>query len=80
MRENGTAIVDPLIWFGADKDNLYIMTRSDSEVFKRIRNNPRVRVAPCTMRGKIVGPGFAAEAPVLRRWPRARKAIERKYR
>ena len=80
MRKNGTAVWTPL-WFGADDDNLYIMTRSDSGKYKRIRNNPRVRVAPCTMRGKIVGPEFAAEARVLpaEEWPRARKAIERKY-
>jgi uncharacterized protein len=80
FRKNGTAIWTPL-WFGEEDDKLYVMTRSDSGKYKRIRNNPQVRVAPCTMRGKITGPKFTAEARVLpaEDWPRARKTIQRKY-
>ncbi|MGH9537065.1 MAG: PPOX class F420-dependent oxidoreductase [Terriglobales bacterium] len=79
-RKNGTTVWTP-VWFGEGDDNLYVMTRSDSGKYKRIKNNPRVRVAPCTIRGKIVGPEFAAEARILptEEWPRARKTIERKY-
>jgi uncharacterized protein len=80
FRKNGTAIWTPL-WFGEAGDNLYVMTRSDSGKYKRIRNNPQVRIAPCTVRGKITGPKFAAEARVLpaEDWPRARKTLQRKY-
>jgi uncharacterized protein len=80
FRKNGTAVSTP-VWFGEEEDKLYIMTRSDSGKYKRIRNNPQVRIAPCTMRGKITGPEFAAEARILpsEDWPRARKTIERKY-
>jgi uncharacterized protein len=58
-----------------------VMTRSDSGKYKRIRNNPKVRIAPCTMRGKITGPEFAATVRMLRPddWPWAHKTIERKY-
>ncbi|SPE44083.1 Pyridoxamine 5'-phosphate oxidase-related, FMN-binding [Candidatus Sulfotelmatobacter sp. SbA7] len=80
FRKAGTAVPTP-VWFGEDTANLYVMTRSDSGKFKRIRNNPQVRVAPCTLRGKVTGPEFSASARILppQDWPRARKTIHRKY-
>ena len=80
FRKNGDPVHTP-VWFGEKDDKLYVMTRSDSGKYKRIRNNPRVGVAPCTMRGKITGPEFAATARMLPSvdWPWARKTIERKY-
>jgi len=80
FRKNGAAIPTP-VWFGEKDGKLYMMTRSDSGKFKRIRNNPQVRVAPCTMRGKVTGPEFAATARILppEDWPRARKTIQQKY-
>jgi hypothetical protein len=41
------------------------MTRSDMGKTKRIRNNPKVRVAPCTIRGKVTGEEFPAKARIL---------------
>jgi PPOX class probable F420-dependent enzyme len=69
------------VWFGEKNDKLYVMTRSDSGKYKRIRNNPQVRVTPCTARGKITGPEFAASARILPEedWPQARETIQRKY-
>jgi uncharacterized protein len=80
FRKNGAAVWTPL-WFGEGDDQLYVMTRSDSGKYKRIRNNPQVRVAPCTMRGNITGPESAGVARILppEDWPRARKTLERKY-
>jgi len=67
--------------FGEKDDKLYVMTRSDSGKYKRIRNNPKVRIAPCTMRGKITGPEFAATVRILppEDWPQASKTVKRKY-
>jgi hypothetical protein len=80
LRKSGIAVYTP-VWFGEDGGKLYVMTRSDSGKYKRIRNNPEVRVAPCTMRGKITGPEFGARARVLPQedWPGARKTLESKY-
>jgi PPOX class probable F420-dependent enzyme len=80
LRKNGIPVPTP-VWFGEKDDKLYVMTRSDSGKYKRIRNNPKVRIAPCTMRGKITGPEVAATARILppEDWPWARKTIERKY-
>ncbi len=80
FRKNGSPVPTP-VWFGEKDDRFYVMTRSDSGKYKRIRNNPKVRIAPCTMRGKITGPESEATARVLPQedWPWARKTIERKY-
>ena len=80
VRRNGDAVHTP-VWFGEKDDKLYVMTRSDSGKCKRVRNNPQVRIEPCTSRGKITGPQFAATARILppEDWPWARKTIERKY-
>ena len=55
FRKSGVKIATP-VWFGEDGDKLYVMTLSDMGKTKRIRNNPQVTVAPCTIRGKVTGP------------------------
>jgi hypothetical protein len=80
FRKNGLAVQTP-VWFAEQDGKIYAMTRNDSGKFKRIRNNPTVRVAPSTIRGKIIGPEFPGQARVLpaEDWPRARKLLEAKY-
>jgi uncharacterized protein len=80
FRKNGAAIPTP-VWFGEANDRLYVMTRTDLGKFKRIHNNPSVRVAPCTIRGKVTGPEFAATARILAEseFSAARATINRKY-
>jgi PPOX class probable F420-dependent enzyme len=79
-RKNGEKVATP-VWFGEDGDNLYVMTRSDMGKTKRIRNNPKVGVAPCTMRGELTGPEFPALARILppEEHSRARETLNRKY-
>ena len=80
FRKNGVGVSTP-VWFGEDAGKLYVMTRSDSGKYKRLRNNPQVRIAPCTMRGKIRGPQFPATVRILppEEWLHAKKTIHRKY-
>jgi len=80
FRKNGDAVHTP-VWFGDKDDKLYVMSRSDSGKYKRIRNSPQVRIASCTARGKITGPEFAATARLLpeKDWIWARQTIHRKY-
>ena len=80
FRKNGQGVKTPL-WFGESGGKLYVMTRNDSWKYKRIRNNPSVEVAPCTIRGAVTGPQFQGTARILPRneWPHARKSITRKY-
>jgi len=80
FRKTGVAVPTPL-WFTEESGKLYFMTRSDSGKYKRIRNNAGVRVAPCTMRGRITGAEFIGTARILPEdeWPAARSALQRKY-
>jgi PPOX class probable F420-dependent enzyme len=80
FRKTGIGVPTP-VWFGEDDGKLYVMTRGDMGKSKRIRNNPQVRVAPCTIRGKVTGPEFLATARILQpeEHQRARQTINRKY-
>jgi uncharacterized protein len=80
FRKTGVAVPTP-VWFGEENNKLYVMSRNDSGKSKRIRNNSRVNIAPCTIRGQITGPEFAATARILPEedWRTARKTIARKY-
>jgi uncharacterized protein len=79
-RKSGAGVATP-VWFGEDDGKLYVMTRSDMGKTKRIRNNPQVSVAPCTMRGTVTGAEIAATARILpaEEHARARETINRKY-
>ena len=63
-RKDGTAVATP-VWFAEDGGVLYIYSLADAGKVKRIRNNPRVRVAPCDMRGKLKGEWVEARARIL---------------
>ncbi len=80
FRKNGAGVATP-VWFGEDGGKLYVMTRSDMGKVKRIRNKPLVRVAPCTIHGKVRGPELAARARILppEEHAHARQTINRKY-
>ncbi len=80
FRKSGTAVYTP-IWFAEDDNKLYFMTSSKLGKHKRIRNHPQVRIAPCTMRGKITGPEFPATVRILppEESARVRRLINAKY-
>lgn len=80
FRKTGVAVLTP-VWFAEQEGKLYVMTRSDSGKYKRLRNNPQVRMAPCTSRGRVTGPDTAGVARVLSPEEafRARQALARKY-
>jgi len=80
FRKNGGGVRTP-VWFGEEGDKLYVMTRSTMGKSKRIRNNPRVTIAPCTVSGKVTGSEFSATARLLppEQFTHARQSINRKY-
>ena len=80
FRKTGAGVATP-VWFGEEDGKLYVMTISKSGKIKRIRNNPHVKVAACTMRGKVTGPEFAATARLLppEDHQHARQSVNRKY-
>jgi len=80
FRKNGVAVPTP-VWFAEENGKLYVMTSSKLGKYKRIRNNATVKIAPCTMRGKITGPEFSATARIMRaeEFAAARRGINAKY-
>jgi hypothetical protein len=80
FRKTGVGVGTP-VWFAESDNKLYVKTRIESGKSKRIRNNPNVRVAPCTIRGKIIGPEFAGRARILspEQSGPAKEAINGKY-
>lgn len=54
FRKNGRGVQTP-VWFVEDEGTLYVRTGDVSGKVKRIRNNPRVRVMPCDVRGRPKG-------------------------
>ena len=79
-RKSGVAVDTP-IWFAEIGDKLYFLTNSKLGKCKRIRNNPQVKIAPCTIRGKITGPEFTATVRIMRpeESGRVRQLIKAKY-
>jgi PPOX class probable F420-dependent enzyme len=72
FKKSGDGVKTP-VWFAADPSTsldssaakLYAYTIGVSGKVKRIRNNPRVRIAPCTMRGKVLGDWVEARAEIV---------------
>lgn len=80
LRKSGTAVHTP-VWFAEENGKLYVMTSDTTGKYKRIRNNAQVKVAPCTIRGKVTGPEFPATARILGAadGERVRNLIRAKY-
>ncbi|MBZ9598948.1 MULTISPECIES: PPOX class F420-dependent oxidoreductase [Streptomyces] len=82
FRKDGTPVATP-VWAVADGSELYVWTRSDSWKVKRIRNDGRVTVTPCDVRGRVEDGARAVEGRArlldeegLRR---VRRLMSRKY-
>jgi PPOX class probable F420-dependent enzyme len=80
FKKNGEGVKTP-VWFVLHETTFYVYTEADSWKVKRIRNNPRVRVAVCTVRGAIKGPWLDATASLIDGDERlaADKLLDRKY-
>ncbi len=55
FRKNGTGVKTP-VWAAPHGDELMIFTNGDSYKVKRLRRNPAIRIAQCTVSGKVTGP------------------------
>ena len=72
FKKNGTGVKTP-VWFAAEpaanldssEAKLYVYTIGASGKVKRVRNNPRVKVAPCDMRGNLRGGWVDARAEIV---------------
>jgi PPOX class probable F420-dependent enzyme len=49
-KKNGKPISTP-VWFVIENNLIFIVTRSSTGKVKRLKNNPNVRIMPCSFRG-----------------------------
>jgi PPOX class probable F420-dependent enzyme len=72
FKKSGEGVKTP-VWFAEDpatnrdssEAKLYIYTIGDSGKVKRIRTNPRVRIAPCDMKGRVLGDWMEARTEIV---------------
>src|SRR4029077_20617740 len=69
FRKNGQGVRTP-VWFAGEPaegapEKVYVYSTADSGKAKRIRNNGRARVAPCDMRGNVVGDWVDVRAEIV---------------
>ncbi len=80
FKRNGEGVKTP-VWFVLHNGAFYVYTEAGSWKVKRIRNNSRVRVATCTVRGSVTGPWLDGTASFVDGDERlaADRLLDRKY-
>ncbi len=64
FKKDGTGVKTP-IWFVEHEGTFFGYSLADAYKVKRIRNNPRIRVAPCDARGKVHGAWIEGRARII---------------
>ena len=81
FRKSGAEVATP-VWFAECCGVLYAFSSGEAGKVKRLRNSSRARVAPCDVRGKLLGDWQEATAVLLSEpadIERAHQALRRKY-
>ena len=64
FKKNGAGVKTP-IWYVLHNGTFYAYTEANSWKVKRIGNNPRVRIAPCDIRGNVKGNFIEGRATIV---------------
>ena len=64
VKRDGTPVQTP-VWFAEEQGVLYVYTLANAGKVRRIRRHPRIRIAPCTMRGTVTGLWVEADATIV---------------
>lgn len=80
FRRDGTPVPTP-VWAAEAGGLLYVRSERAAGKLKRLRRDPRLLVAPCTVRGRPLGAPFEATARTLGREeePVAERALANRY-
>jgi hypothetical protein len=63
-RRNGAGVHTP-VWFAEADGTFYVYSLAEAGKVKRVRTTPRVRVAPCDLRGNLKGDWIEGEARLV---------------
>lgn len=61
FRRDGRAVPTP-VWFAFDDDALVVFSNDAAGKVRRLRHTDRVVVAPCDIRGRVLGPAVEGTA------------------
>ena len=61
FRKSGKGVPTP-VWFAPHQGALYVFSAGEAGKVKRLRNSSRSRVAPCDVRGRVLGDWTDAQA------------------
>ncbi|MFQ5477393.1 MAG: PPOX class F420-dependent oxidoreductase [Candidatus Binatia bacterium] len=64
FKRDGSGVETP-VWFANIGGLLYVFTAGDAYKVKRLRRDSRVRVAPCSMSGRVTGPWLPGSARLV---------------
>jgi hypothetical protein len=80
FRRGGIPVSTP-VWAAEANGCFYVRSERAAGKIKRLRSDPRVLIAPCTVRGRPLGAPLEASASVVReqREPVAEQALVRRY-
>jgi len=81
FRKTGLEVCTP-VWFAEENGCYFLFSNDNAGKVKRLRNSTRARVAPCDVRGKVLGEWQEAQAHLLRdpqEISHAHAALRRKY-
>jgi uncharacterized protein len=81
FRRSGVAVATP-VWCAFEDGNGYVFSAADAGKVKRLRSNPRARLAVCDVRGRLLGEWHEATAEIVLKPAeigRALQALRRKY-
>jgi len=64
FRRNGAEVATP-VWFAPLGGKYYVFSAGEAGKVKRLRNSSKARVAPCDVRGKLLGTWSDAKATIV---------------
>lgn len=63
-KKNNQAVRTP-VWFVVKNNLVYVVTRDQTGKIKRLRNNQKIKIATCSIKGKVTGQFTEGVAKIL---------------
>ncbi len=64
FRKNGNTVATP-VWFARNGNSIYLFSDPNAGKIKRLKNFSKSQVAPCDVRGKVLGDWSNTEAFII---------------
>lgn len=78
FKRDGTPVATP-VWCAGQNGSILVFTEANAGKVKRLRHDPRVSVAPCTARGRPLGPAVDGTADIVDDTGQVEELLAHKY-